>query len=165
MARSTVVPILPHGRILPDPRKLKRAVENSLTGTAKAIKIDYDVTTQTWSNRPPFTIITERWYERLITTESKVYLYVTGGTRPHTIRPVNAPALRFQWGGPGSYQAKTAPRIVASRAGGPSGPIVYRQEVHHPGTEARKFEVVISDKWRKQWPTVLSRAIASEMVF
>lgn len=163
--RVTVVPIIPHGRILPDPAKLKRAIENSLTATAKAIKVDYDVTTQTWSGRPDFPITTPRWNERIIATTSEVYGYVSGGTRPHIIRARNAPALAFQWGGPGSYQAKTTPRIVASRAGGASGPTVYRQEVMHPGTEARAFEVVISDKWQQRWPTTLERAIASELTF
>ena len=160
MPRPLVVPILPTRRIIPDPAKQKRAIENALTGTAKAIKIDYDVTTQTWTNRPTFTVETTKWYERLISTDSTIYLYVTGGTRPHVIRAKNAQYLAFQ-GGP--YSAKTSPRIIASKPGGPSGPTVYRQEVQHPGTQAREFEKTISDKWRKQWPTILNRAIASEL--
>lgn len=163
MPRPMVVPILPATNILPSAAKMKKALGNALTGTAKAIKVDYDVTTQTWTRRPTFTITTPNWYERLITTENEIYGYVTGGTRPHIIRPRNAPALSFQWGGPGSYSAKTTPRIVASKAGGSSGPTVYRQEVHHPGTQAREFEVVISDKWQKRWPKIVYRAIASEL--
>lgn len=164
MARPLVVPILPTKRIIPDPKKQKRAIENALTGTAKAIKVDYDVTTRTWAERSKFTIETKKWYERLITTTDEKYLYVSGGTKPHVIRPKNARSLRFQWGGPGSYQAKTTPRIIASRPGGSSGPTVYREEVHHPGTTAREFEKTISDKWQKQWPKILYRSIASETV-
>lgn len=163
MARPMVVPILPVTKILPDVKKMKKALGNALTGTAKAIKVDYDVTTQTWTNRAEFTIESPNWYERLITTQSEIYGYVTGGTRPHPIRARNAPALSFQWGGPGSYSAKTTPRVVASKAGGSSGPTVYRQEVQHPGTQAREFEVTISDKWQKRWPTIVYRAIASEL--
>ena len=163
MATPLVVPILPELDILPDPKTTKRVLGNALTGTAKAIKIDYDVTTQTWTKRPLFTIEKPKWYERLISTDNQIYLYVTGGTEPHPISAKNAPSLVFQWGGPGSYQAKTAPRIIASRSGGPTGPTVYRQEVQHPGTQAREFEVTISKKWQKRWPKIVYRAIASEL--
>jgi len=44
-------------------------------------------------------------------------IFVIGGTRPHTIRPVRARALRFTVG----------------------GRVVYATVVHHPGTRANPF--------------------------
>lgn len=159
--KITAVPIGNQKGLIPDAATLKKVVQNAGRGTAKAIKADYDVTTQTWDNRPSFKIDEESWNEWLIYTESKIYLFVSGGTKPHIIRPRNANKLRFQWGGPGSYQAKTTPRVIASRSGGPSGPIVYRRQVNHPGTEAREFPKEIGKKWRREWPRNLARAIAS----
>lgn len=65
------------------------------------------------------------------------------GTRPHPIPRKPKPAgkwLRFQWGGPGSYKAKTTP---GGRFRGPGkvvgGTTVYAKQVQHPGFKARHF--------------------------
>jgi hypothetical protein len=81
-----------------------------------------------------------------VTTDDEIYNYVDKGTRAHIIRPRNANVLAFQ----GGYQAKTMPRVIASRPGGRSGPTVYAMEVHHPGTKAREFSKIIHAKWEKQ---------------
>ena len=77
----------------------------------------------------------------------KIYGYVTGGTRPHIIRPKTANTLAFMWGGVGSYKAKTAP---GGKYGGPGvvtgGKMRYAKEVHHPGNKPRKFETRIRDE-------------------
>jgi len=152
--------ILPIGgsESLFDPVAFERILNNALDETAKAIKIDYGVTTQTWKHKPKFAIRKSGKWERIISTTDKIYGYVSEGTRPHTIRPKNAPALAFQ----ANYKAKTIVRQVRSRQGGPSGPMVYAQEVQHPGFPGREFNKVISEKWRKEWPTQLGRAIATE---
>lgn len=70
------------------------------------------------------------------------------GTRPHPIprQPKQKGALRFEWGGPGSYQAKTSAR--PARSGGPGrvvgGQTVYRKQVQHPGFEPRHFSDAIN---------------------
>lgn len=64
------------------------------------------------------------------------------GTRPHIIRPVRAKALVFRAG----YTAKTTPRVIGSKSGGSSGPVVYAQEVRHPGTKDREFEQEIAKR-------------------
>lgn len=144
-----------------DPQQAVRAIENVLTMQAKAIKVDYGVTTRTWKNKPTF-VIEKRPFERLIYTTDKVYGIVSAGARPHKIRARNAPMLAFQWGGPGSYKPKTQPLSIASRAGGATGPIVRRKEVNHPGHKARKFPEAIGKKWDERAPRQLQRAIASE---
>lgn len=78
-----------------------------------------------------------------------IWHYVNDGTREHDIpkSPLLYP-LRFHWGGPGSYKPKTA---VGGGYGGPGvsmGPEVRFKKVHHPGTDARKFEVHIANKMR-----------------
>ena len=52
-----------------------------------------------------------------ITSRHPATIYVVSGTRPHTIRPVRAQALRFTVG----------------------GRVVFASVVHHPGTEANPF--------------------------
>lgn len=136
-----------------------KAIENALTGAAMDCKIDFDVTTQTWKNRPAFTVQVLPG-RRVISTDSDIYHFVDAGTKPHDIRPVNAPFLAFQGG---QYQAKTTPRVIGSRDGGPSGPVVFSMGVHHPGTEARDFTKVIKEKWDKELPEILQRAIDAEM--
>jgi hypothetical protein len=138
---------------------MQKVIENALTGTAKAIKVDFGVTTRTWSKRPDFKIESPNWYTRLIYTDNKIYGYVSDGTRPHVIRAKNASRLAF----PANYAAKTAVGVIGSTAGGSSGPTRFAQEVHHPGFPGRKFPQVIGKKWKREWPRNLKRALASEM--
>lgn len=150
-------PILPQHPAL-NVEEFERAIENALTGLAEDIRVDFEVTAQTWVNKPAFKI-DKRPFERDIYTESEIYSYVARGTRPHVILPKIAPALRFR----PTYKAKTRPRYIGSTGGGASGPFVTARVVHHPGTEARDFERVIAEKWQKLWPNIMQRAIASEV--
>lgn len=154
------VKLVPIGKVpIFDLVEFDRVVENALEETAQAIYADYQVTMQTWTKRAEFVIKPGPGYSRDIYTENEIYGYVSGGTRPHTIRAKNAPVLAFQ----GGYKAKTTPQKIKSGAGGPFGPTVFAVEVDHPGTEARNFEEVIGNKWDKQWPKQLDRAIAAGM--
>ena len=143
-----------------DPRQFERAVENALEATAKDIKVDYQVTTYTWKHQPKFVIKKDGKFERSIYTEDEIYGYVSGGTRPHEIRAKNAPMLVFQAG----FSAKTRPGVIRSNKGGRFGPTIFTPVVHHPGTQARQFDKVISDKWAKQWPRNLERAVFAELL-
>lgn len=145
-------------RLKLDSNRITRAVENALTGAARAAKIDFDVTTQTWKNRPTFTIQTFPG-RRIISTDDLIYKFVDAGTKPHEINPVRAPFLIFQ----GNYQAKTTPRVIASRSGGASGPTIMTTHVEHPGTEARNFAETIKEKWDRELPEIIQRAIDAEM--
>ena len=68
------------------------------------------------------------------------------GAKPHVIRAKRAKFLRFVWGGPGSYDAKT--KAAPARFGGSgkvaNGKVVYRKFVNHPGFKARKFSEAIN---------------------
>ena len=140
----TLRPIIPKQPVF----KLDRVayeLNAALTETMDDIEKDFRATTRTWSSPPPF----RRHGPRLVGsalvgevgTSDEIYGYVTGGTRPHIIVPRRSRLLRFRTG----YRAKTAPRYIGSRAG---GPFVTARVVHHPGTAAREFESEIADRRR-----------------
>lgn len=154
--KITVKPIIPRDLGL-DEKSINKAVENALTQSALAIKADFGVTTQTWKNKPVFTI-EKGAYSRIVSTDNMIFLFVDAGTKPHIIRPKKAKALAFQ-GGP--YTPKTRVNQIASYNGGPSGDVVKRKEVKHPGTEAREFAKAIGKKWEAEWPKQMDRALAA----
>lgn len=140
-----------------EPTLQLKAITNALEETSQAIKVDYNVTTATWKRRPTFTIKKVQTYIYDIYTDNEIYGYVSEGTKPHRIVPVNAASLAF----PANYAAKTTPRVIASRPGGSSGPTVFSKGVMHPGFPGRDFPEVINDKWEREWPAQLQRAINS----
>lgn len=149
-------PIKLKGGLLSDPKKLSRVVENALSSAALGVKADFGVTVQTWSHKPKFTI-TKKLGERVIKTTDEIYGYVDRGTRPHVIRAKRGGVLAFK----GTYRAKSRPRSISSTSGGASGASVFAKAVRHPGTKARKFSETIAEKWDKQLPQIVQRAIDS----
>lgn len=145
-------------KILLDAEALSRAIENTLDNVAKDIKVDFDVTTQTWNERPDFTIEKREGY-RFIGTDNEIYGYVNFGTRAHPIRPLGSGVLRFQTG----FRPKTVVRQIKSNAGSHFGPFAAAREVMHPGTEARAFDEVIKEKWDGLMQNTFQRAIDAEV--
>jgi len=124
---------------------------------------DFEKTTETWEHDVKFEKLVDyrpRGPEVFVGTDDEIYGYVNDGTRPHPIFPVRARALRFQWGGKGSYRPKTAPRVIGSKAGGPTGPIVHRPYVQHPGTEARHFDEEIEKQHGPKFRRAMERAMS-----
>lgn len=146
-----------------DMASIERVVENTLNMTALAVKVDFNVTQRTFKRKHVFRIRKKK-NERIVSTDSLIYHFLNDGTKRHPIpkRP-GAKMLRFQWGGPGSYKPKTLTRKILSRQGGSTGPMVSMKKVMHPGTEARKFDEVIAEKWDKELPTQMQRAIDAEV--
>lgn len=145
------------------PEIFERAIENTMTDVAEDIRIDFLVTVETWTDKPRFHVVRSR-YRRLIYTEDTIYLYVSGGTQPHLIVARNAKALVFYQGG---FRPKTRVRAIRSNVGRKADQVrrVVPKPipVHHPGTEAREFDLVIAEKWRKQFPQIMQRAINAEV--
>lgn len=144
-----------------DTRKMVRAIENALTGTAKAVKADFQTTTATWNNRPEFTIQT-RPAERIVGTDSDVYHYLDAGTKAHDITPKQpGGVLAFK---PLGFRPKTRQDYIGSNKGAPgSGPTVIRRKVRHPGFPARNFAERIAEKWQREMPVQVQRAIDAEV--
>lgn len=149
-------------RLALDPQRLMRGIQNGLDASARAVKVDFGVTTQTWKKKPEFTI-TETDDGRIVGTDDEIYGYVNDGTPAHDITPKRGKILVFPWGGKGSYRPKTSVRTIGSTDGGSSGGIVKLKRVKHPGTDAREFDAVIAEKWREQFPQTMQRALDSEV--
>ncbi len=143
-----------------DPRKLARAVTNALDGAAKGALVDFKTTTQTWEHQPAFDIQQPSEDQRVVGTDDDIYHFVSGGTKPHIIVPRNGKVLT--WIG-ANYRPKTRPRVIKSNKGGNDNTIVYTKLVQHPGTEAREFDEAIAEKWQKELPITMQRAIDSEV--
>lgn len=142
-----------------DSKALRRAIENALTGEAKAVKVDLDTTTQTWKHRPEFTIEQDEG-RRTVATDDEVFEYVDEGTKPHIITAKNPnKPLTFGVGG----SPKTAPRVIGSRSGTRGSAIVRAQVVHHPGTAPREFTDTVKEKWDDRLPDMIQRAIDAEL--
>lgn len=145
--------------LVANPQGLARAVANALDGAAKGALEDFRVTTATWQHQPDFAIDTPSEDRRVVGTDDEIYGYVSGGTKPHII-VAHGKALVFPGGG---FRPKSRPRYIGSNKGSKGGAVIFRPVVHHPGTEARKFDEAIAEKWQKQLPVVMQRAIDAEV--
>lgn len=147
--------IKPKGKVFPR-QAIERALENGLSAAARGARVDFNVTTRTWTHRPEFNIDKSPG-KRKVYTDDTVYKFVSGGTKPHDIRPKNGKVLVF--GGPG-FKAKTSPGVIGSKKGKKgSGTIITPKVVKHPGTVARNFDKAVQKKWREQLPRIIQNAI------
>jgi len=137
------------------------AVARAAKQVSNEMVLDFRETTRSWKHKPMFEAVVsvDPNAEVLVGTDDKIYGYVNDGTKPHIIRPKRAKALRFKWGGKGSYKPKTQPRVIGSTPGGPSGPEVALKWVRHPGTEAREFDKTIEKKWQPRFRRLMEQAM------
>lgn len=139
-----------------DAAKMRGVIQSTLNATAKNIKVDFDVTTQTWNHRPVFKIASPSEYTREISTNDDVYAMLEVGTRPHIIRPKKPRGiLRFTT----PFRSKTIPNEIRSRKGSKGNTPVVARVVHHPGTAPRLWSKVIAKKWNAQIGNTSQRAI------
>ena len=125
--------------------------------TVKGIRTDLQKTTRTWKHKVLFTIQIDKsgGGEVSVYTDNEIYSYVNYGTKPHIIRPRNAKRLAFYT----PFKAKTRVRFLGSGNGMKGNNLVLTQEVHHPGTEAREWDIVISEKWQPLHAAKMARRI------
>jgi len=131
----------------------------ALAKAGEVIKKDFESTVSTWKDKPEFQVLLEvqpNGPTLIVGTDDKIYGYVSKGTEPHEIwagaytGKSDKTALAFQWGGEGSYIAKTVPGVIPAREGGPTGEDRAFVHVNHPGTAPRNFEQLIQ-KGRQAW--------------
>ena len=154
---TKAIVILPKKPVF-DAKKMQGVITSTLNGVAKGVKVDFDVTTQTWQHRPTFTISSPSTYEREISTSDDVYAMLEKGTKPHVIRPKSARGiLRFTT----PFRAKTVPNAIRSNKGSRGNTPVVARVVHHPGTKARLWSKAIKKKWDQHIGSTFQRAIDS----
>lgn len=145
MATIKVKAIIPDN-VSFDMKRFNSDVLRVLDNVTDKAKSEFEKTTATWKKKPVFRgaraslnkEISKMW------GNTQEWIWVNRGTKPHTITPKRAPALRFQSG----FTSKTMPRKITSRRGGSSGPVVFAKSVRHPGTEARDFDKVVAQELR-----------------
>ena len=154
-----------------------RAITAAANKAAKDIEKDFKTTTKTWKHKPKFVKEVDTKtspVQVLVGTDDEIYRYVDEGTGlwgpKHAKYPIfagiytgksNKKALSFQWGGPGSYKAKTKPGVIGSSGGGPSGPMVAFPYVMHPGIEPRQFDQMIQKKWEPRFKRLMEQALST----
>lgn len=144
-------------------KRLIRALRNGMSNAARDVVVDFKTTTATWKHQPNFKVTEVSAAEWIISTDDSIWAMLDDGTKPHIIRPKRAKVLRFQWGGRGSYKAKTRPGYLGSNKNSVLGPIVFRKQVRHPGTKARKWTDAAKVKWDRQLGDIIQRAINTEV--
>lgn len=147
-----------------------RAITAAANEAGKEIQKDFEATTKTWKHKVKFireVDVKTSPVQVLVGTDDMIYRFVDEGTEPHPIfagiytGKSNKKALAFQWGGKGSYKAKTSPGIIGSQAGGPTGPFVAFPYVEHPGTKPRDFDKIIQKKWEPRFKRLMEKAISA----
>lgn len=144
-----------------DPKQFSKALELSYRRIADSIRRDFDKTVSTWEKKPKFTVKRIRDASGAIIfeagTDDEIYGYVTLGTKPHIIRAKNAPFLSFRY----PSGAKTTPNLLTSKAGFLGDNWAKKQEVQHPGTEARNFHKIIAERFKQKVVDESNKALRS----
>lgn len=129
---------------------VRKQIEEAMDKQVKpALVKSHERVVADWKHKPKFGAQKRIRPERITVSvfptgdNAKIYNFVDKGTEPHEIRPVRAKALRFNTG----YQPKTLARPARTVSGGgkATGPEVFAQVVHHPGSEAREFSKTIAE--------------------
>jgi len=131
---------------------------NAMRKMGTPIRRDFARTTETWKHKPKFeqsVSLKPPGPTLTVWTDNEIYGYVNDGTRPHVIRRKNAPMLAFKT----SFYPKTFPGVIGSVAGGSFPPWAFAKEVHHPGTEPRRFAETLKTKWQPIFFTRMTAAI------
>lgn len=150
--------------ILPKPIKdkaLRAVLLAGLREVGEGVIPDFNKTTATWEGaKPEFAAqislaggVSSLFVGPTATSGPAIdkWNWLNLGTKPHDIFPgiitgkSNKRALAF----PGTFRAKTMPGVIGSTAGFKGGDTQVRMGVHHPGSEARKFDEVITRKWQR----------------
>lgn len=144
-------------------KQLLGVIKGASVEAAKAVRKDMEKTTRTWKHKPVFVIkiaVGNGEAQATVYTDDAIYSYVTLGTKPHIIRPRKAKFLAFLT----PFKAKTRVRFIGSSNGKRGNIPVYAKEVHHPGTEAREFHIVIAEKHQAGYSELMQRRINNAVV-
>jgi hypothetical protein len=128
----------------------------------------FDRIVANWANRPGFAarkyLTSDSFSINIFPTGSEevknIWWYNVLGTRPHPIRPKDAPMLVFPWGGPGSYMSKTGPG--GKWYGGPgtvnNATLRFSMGVQHPGTAPRNWTKLAAEEFKPIYSRTVENA-------
>lgn len=139
---------------LVDMARLRRALDDGLDDSAQKVHADLQKPTSTWKTRVAFQIKAMA-NARTISTTNEIYGYVSKGTRPHIIRAKNAKYLNF----PSATSPKTRPGSLDAGSGSRGPADTFRQQVRHPGTDARDFDKAAADIAKVEFPKRMQQAV------
>jgi hypothetical protein len=130
----------------------------------REMKADFQSTTDTWADKPLFqsmVAMAPNGPEVMVWTDDPIYGYVNDGTGEHIITPKIAGGfLAFKWDGYGTYKAKTTPGVLGSvQSVLPQNDVAFAAVVH-PGTEARKFDELITKLWLPKFKIYCQQALS-----
>ena len=134
--------------------KLRSALDRALDDSAALVAKDLELPTATWKTKVK-AAIKKIADGRIISVSNEIYGYVSGGTKPHIIRPKKAKYLAFG----SAYSPKTTPNSLNSSSGSRGPTDTFRKEVHHPGSDARNFDKEAAKNARKVFPDRIRKAI------
>ena len=148
------------------PSKLKQkefrlSALNRMRKVGVKVRADFEKTTATWEHDVKFDQAISLSKKDggptlLVDTGDEIYGYVSEGTKAHTISPRPGGVLAFK----PDYYAKTMPGVISSMAGGSFGKtVITSRSVRHPGTEARRFNRIIANKWRAPFKREMEAAL------
>lgn len=148
--------ILPKGDII-NVKQLMGVIRGAGVEVGRGMRTDLEKTTRTWKHKPIFTIRIDTKGDALVSvfTDSLIYYFVSHGTEPHIIKPRRKKVLAFNV----PFTAKTKVRWIGSRNGSRGKLQVFSKGVMHPGTEAREYDQVVTDKWQPKFEILMQRRI------
>jgi hypothetical protein len=129
MPQVTLQAITPKAEVA-NVRVLTGQIQAELDRVGQEIKDDFMDTTLGWKHRVVFTVVTAMTPKTIgctVSTDDKIYGYLSNGTKRHSIRATNAQSLRWT---------------------SPTGEKVFRMYSHHPGIKARNYAQKIARKYR-----------------
>ena len=148
--------ILPKGDII-NVKQLMGVIRGAGVEVGRGMRTDLEKTTRTWKHKPIFTIRIDTKGDALVSvfTDSLIYYFVSHGTEPHIIKPRRKKVLAFNV----PFTAKTKVRWIGSRNGSRGKLQVFSKGVMHPGTEAREYDQVVTDKSQPKFEILMQRRI------
>ena len=153
-------------RVARMPYDLTKSLQDGNREMGREAQKQLALITRTWKHKPVFEMLDEVRGDTatvLVGTNDRIFNMLDQGTRKHPITPRNAKVLRFQWGGVGSYSAKTRPGWIGSQGSRQTGGIVFRMSVNHPGTAPREWYKAVFSKLRGKAVDVYVRAVKRVM--
>lgn len=148
---AKLVAILPKTAIV-NKAKFQKEFVAAFNEATRGMLEDYKVTTRTWTHKVRFVASKPSSsgggeFSATVGTDDKIYGFVDRGTRRHIIRPKRGKRLSFRTG----YIARTVPRVLHSGRSSYRGGWASAKAVKHPGTQARRFTIIIQIKWQTKF--------------